>query len=249
MKTIHGGLAAMGLALMLLGCNSKEKENTALKLKLDSLSTELQASQAVALQLKEVDALIDSIDASRQVLRANTVEGTSYDNYSNRLREINRYVKNTEDKIAALEKTAKGSKGMSASIRKLKADLELRTQEIAALQMEVSKMRTENLSMSTAIAQKDSTLLAKEDVIKLREQDIATFETTLKDTNEKNQVALANMYYTQAQTLEVVADRTNFSPRKKKQAISEAIELYKVSLSLGKTEAQDRINELEKELS
>ena len=88
-----------------------------------------------------------------------------------------------------------------------------------------------------------------EDVIKLREQDIATFENTLKDTNEKNQVALANMYYTQAQTLEVVADRTNFSPRKKKQAISEAIELYKVSLSLGKTEAQDRINELEKELS
>src|SRR5690349_1291558 len=193
MKTIHGGLATVGLAIMLLGCNSKEKENTALKLKLDSLNTELSASQDIALQMKEVDELIDSIDDSRQVLRANTVEGTSYDNYSNRLREINRYVKNTNEKIAALEKSAKGSKGMSASIRRLKADLELRTQEIAALQMEVSKMRTENLSMSTAIAQKDSTLLAKEDVIKLREQDIATFENTLKDTNEKNQVALANL--------------------------------------------------------
>ena len=125
----------------------------------------------------------------------------------------------------------------------------MRSQEVAALQMEVSKMRSENQSMATAIAQKDSTLLVKEDVIKVREADIVAFEASMRDTNEKNRTAMADLYYNQAKALEVVADRTNFAPRKKKQAMREAMELYKISLSLGKTEAQKRIDVLEKELS
>ena len=236
-----------GLAAALFSCDSKEKAR--LQSKLDSVSTELQASQQVELQMKEVDALIDSIDISRKVLRANVVEGTSYDNYANRLKDVNQYIKDTQIKIAELEKTAKGARGMASSIRRLKADLELRSQEVAALQLEVSKMRSENKSMAVAIASKDSTLLVKEDIIKVRESDIAAFEVSMRDTNEKNKVAMADLYFNQAKTLEVVADRTNFAPRKKKQAMREAIELYKISLSLGKTEAQARIDLLEKELS
>jgi hypothetical protein len=247
MKAIKTGIACIGFAAILLSCDTKEKER--LQSKVDSLGTELQSSQLVADQMKEVDVLIDSIDLSRKVLRANVVEGTSYDNYASRLKDINRYIKDTQLKIAELEKTSKNVKGLSSSVRKLKADLELRTQEFAALQLEVTKMRNENKSMAVAIAQKDSTLMVKEDVIKVREADIAAFEVSMRDTNEKNKVAMSELYYNQAQTLEVVADRTNFAPRKKKQAMRDAIELYKISLSLGKTEAQDRINELEKELS
>ena len=247
MKTLKIGIVLLGFAAMLVSCDSKEKAR--LQARVDSLNTELQASQRVEAQMKEVDALIDSIDMSRKVLRANVVEGTSYDNYASRLKDVNQYIKDTQFKIAELEKTAKGARGMSASLRRLKADLELRSKEVAALQLEVSKMRSENESMQVAIAQKDSTLLVKEDVIKVREADIAKFEASMRDTNEKNKVAMADMYFNQAKTLEVVADRTNFAPRKKKQAMREAIELYKISLSLGKTEAQERINELEKELS
>ncbi len=247
MKTLKAGIACIGFATLLFSCDSKEKAR--LEFKVDSLNNELNASQAVASQMKEVDVLIDSIDASRKVLRANVVEGTSYDNYANRLKDINQYIKDTQVKIAALEKSAKEARGMSSSIRRLKADLELRSQEIAALQMEVSKMRSENQSMANAITKKDSTLLAKEDIIKVRESDIAAFEVSMRDTNEKNRIAMADLYYNQAKALEVVADRTNFAPRKRKQAMREAMELYKISLSLGKTEAQGRINVLEKELS
>lgn len=231
----------------MLSCDTKEKER--LQSKIDSLSTELQASQEVAAQLKEVDVLIDSIDLSRNVLRANVVEGTSYNNYSSRLKDINKHIKDTQTKIAELEKTSKKVPGLSASIRKLKSDLELRSQEIAALQLEVSKMRSENESMSVAIAKKDSTLIMKEDVIKVKESDIASLESSMKDATEKNRVAMADLYYKQASALEEVADRTNFAPRKKKEALREAVELYKISLSLGKEEAQDKINTIEKELS
>jgi len=75
MKTLKAGILTLGIAALLVSCDSKEKE--ALQYKIDSLNTELQASQQEAGQLKEVNVLIDSIDASRKVLRANVVEGTS----------------------------------------------------------------------------------------------------------------------------------------------------------------------------
>jgi chromosome segregation ATPase len=247
MKRIKTLLLSLGVAAAMLSCDTKEKER--LQSKVDSLSTELQASQQVAAQLKEVDVLIDSIDLSRNVLRANVVEGTSYNNYSDRLKDINKHIKDTQMKIDELEKTSKKVPGLSSSIRRLKSDLELRSQELAALQLEVSKMRSENESMSVAIAKKDSTLMMKEDVIKVKESDIASLETSMKDATEKNRIAMADLYYKQASALEEVADRTNFAPRKKKEALREAVELYKISLSLGKEEAQDKINTIEKELS
>jgi hypothetical protein len=247
MKTIKAGILTLGLAAVLVSCGTQEKER--LQSKIDSLNTELQASQAEASQLKEVNVLIDSIDASRRVLRANVVEGTSYSNYSERLNDINQYIKESQAKIAELEKKSKNAAGLSASVKRLKSDLELRQQEIAALQLEVSKMRSENETMVRAISQKDSTLLAKDEVIKVRETDISSLETLMKDTNEQNKINTANLYYDQAKALEKVADRTNFAPRKKKEALREALELYKISLSLGKQEAQKKIEALEKELS
>lgn len=247
MKTLKAGILTLGIAAILASCDSKEKER--LQYRIDSLNTELQASQQEASQLKEVNILIDSIDASRRVLRANVVEGTSYTNYSERLNDINRYIKDSQIKIAELEKKSKNAASMSSAIKRLKADLELRQSEIAALQLEVSKMRSENEVMVRAISQKDSTLLAREEVIKVRETDIASLETLMKDTNEQNKITTANLYYEQAKAMEKVADRTNFAPRKKKEALREALELYKISLSLGKTEAQQKIDKLEKDLS
>lgn len=247
MRTFKAGILTLGIAAALVSCDSKEKER--LQYKIDSLNTELQASQQEASQLKEVNVLIDSIDASRRVLRANVVEGTSYANYSERLNDINQYIKDSQAKIAELEKKSKNAAGMASSIKRLKADLELRQSEIAALQLEVSKMRSENETMVRAINTKDSTLLAKDEVIKVRETDISSLETLMKDTNEQNKITTANLYFEQAKAMEKVADRTNFAPRKKKEALREALELYKISLSLGKTEAQKKIDAIEKDLS
>jgi hypothetical protein len=48
--------------------------------------------------------------------------------------------------------------------------------------------------------------------------------------------------------VEEAANRTKLAPRKKKETLKEAIELYKKALSLGKQEAQARIAELEKKI-
>ena len=101
------GLAAIG---MLWGCNNKEKE-VALQSEIDSLRTELQESQQTAGALQEVGVMIDSIDASRQLLRTDMVEGASYQDYKNRLASIREYVQESQAKIAELEKNAQKSRG------------------------------------------------------------------------------------------------------------------------------------------
>src|SRR6187431_3742161 len=122
MKTINSGIIGLVLVAALFSCDTKEK--AILQHKVDSLNVELQASNQVAEQMQEVGNMIDSIDASRQVLRTQVVEGTTYADYSNRLKEINAYVKETQNKITEMEKTVKNQKGLTATLKKLRADIE-----------------------------------------------------------------------------------------------------------------------------
>ena len=233
---------------MLFSCDKKERE--ALQAQNDSLRTELEVSNVMAQNLQEIGVLIDSIDASRQVLRTDVVEGTSYADYKARLQGINTHIQETEAKIAELEKSMKTAKGNYAiTIKRLKADLELSSQQITALQGEVEKMRVENQALATTITQKDSVINDKLETIKMKEQDVATLEAKVVEVNTASKQSQADLYFAQAQALETAAERTKFAPKKKKETQREALELYKLSLSLGKTEAQSRIDELQKELS
>jgi alanyl-tRNA synthetase len=238
------------VTISFFSCDTKEKENVALQSKVDSLSYQLNVSKESEVKLNEVGILIDSIDASRKALQIKMIEGSSYADYVGRLREINTYVQQTEAKLASLEKSSKaGSKASAASIRRLKADLAQRSEEIVALQLQLVEARNDNMALWVKLNQKDSILWMKDQVIKVNESDIASLEKMFSDTKAENKVTVANMYYNQASTLETVANRTQFAPRKKKAARQEALELYRLALTMGKMEAQVRITELEKQLS
>jgi chromosome segregation ATPase len=240
-------LVGLSLVAVFWSCDKKEKEQ--LQSQVDSLKTELQVSQQTNREFEEIGTLIDSIDASRQLLRADIVEGTTYKDYKNRLQNINQHIKETQVRIAELEKTAKRTNAAYGTIKRLKADLELRSQEIAALQQEVEKFRGENANLSKTVTQKDSVLAVNSETIKLREQDIVNLETKVQEVNTASRASQADLYFNQAKALETAAQRTKFAPKKKKETIREALELYKLSLSFGKQEAQQKIDELEKEVS
>ena len=239
----------LGIAVvsMLWSCRD-EKRETALQNQIDSLQTELTSSQETAQTLEDVGVLIDSIDASRQLLRTDMVEGTSYKNYKERLQGISSYIKETQDKIAELEKSAKNSRIYAGTIKKLKADLEARSQQIAMLEQEVQKIRSENSALSRNVSQRDSLIQVNNETIKVREENLAALESRVQEMNVQSKNEQANAYFAQAIALEKAADRTKFAPRKKKETKREALELYKMALSLGKEEAQAKINELEKDL-
>lgn len=240
----------LGLAVAVAFFSCEPNKTAELQQKVDSLNVQLTASREVEKNMNEVGMLIDSIDASRNALRVKMVEGSSYSDYVTRLQELNTYVKRTEAKLDALENSAKASSKTSASaIRRLKADLKKTSKELVDIQLQLVSVRDENLRLWTSINQKDSLLSTKDQVLKMKDTDIASLEKLVNDTNDENKITVANLYYEQARALESAANRTQFAPRKKKETRREALELYKLSLSLGKMEAQSKIDELEKELS
>ena len=236
------------MMVVLFGCDTKEK--AALQHTVDSLSIQLNNSKQLEAEMNEVGILIDSIDASRKALQIRMIEGSSYADYVGRLKSINIYVKETEDKLSALQKSSNNSSKASASaIRRLKADLAKRTEEIVELQLQLATARNDNMALWVRLNEKDSILWMKDQVIKVKESDIVLLEKMVNDTQAENKIQVANLYYKQAEALEMAADRTQFAPRKRKAAREEALELYKLSLSLGNSDAVVKINELEKKLS
>src|ERR1041385_6970743 len=129
MKKLFGVLV---MVVALSACN-KQKE-LALQKTIDSLRVEATTGRQMAESLQEIGLMIDSIDSNRHALRTDLVEGTSYADYTNRMREINVYVAASQAKIDKLENELKKSKGSASSyaalVKKLKKELEAKTQEL-----------------------------------------------------------------------------------------------------------------------
>lgn len=238
------------VAALLAGCGTKEREM--LQTQVDSLKVELETSQAMAQTLTEVGSMMDSIDASRQLLRVDMVEGTTYNDYASRMKDINNYVKETQKKVDDLEKSLQTSKAnanaFSKAIKRLKADLETKTQEIAALQEQVDKYRSENQNLITTVGMQEAELADKSTQIETKNQELALIEARIQELMIQSKMTEADAYYARGQAVEEAANRTKLAPRKKKETLREAIELYKKALSLGKTEAQERITALESKI-
>jgi chromosome segregation ATPase len=238
------------VATLATGCGKEEKAE--LQSKVDSLTVALESSQRMTQTLEDVGVLMDSIDANRQLLRINMVEGTTYDNYTSRMKDLNNYVRDTEKKIADLEKQLKKSKSgansLAATIKKLKVELGTKSQEILLLQEEVEKQRNENQNLSQTIKLQESELSDKEAQIRQKEEELAANQTRIQELMINSKLSEADAYYKQAQAVEETANRTLLAPKKKKASYQQAIDLYKKALSLGKKEAQEKISALEKKL-
>ena len=242
-------LFVIAIGTMMAGCGGNSER---LQSQVDSLKTELQTSQQFATTLQEVGVLMDSIDANRQLLRVNMVEGTTYDNYKSRMKDINNYVKDTENKITDLEKALKKSKGntnaFSATIKKLKADLETKNAEIASLSEKVEQLKNENQNLITTVGLQEAELSDKELQIVAKQQELALLEEKIQQVQITSKISEADSYFARGEAIEEAANRTKLAPKKKKTTYKEAIELYKKALSLGKQEAKEKIAALEKKI-
>ncbi len=243
-------LFVLSISAIMMGCGGAE--NTKLQSQVDSLKSELQTSQQLAQTLTDVGVLMDSIDASRQLLRVNMVEGTTYDDYSSRMKDISNYVKSTQSKIDELEKSLKKSKGnvnaYAATIKKLKADLEERSKEITSLQAQVEQLSNENKNLITTTELQEAELSDKEAQIQAKQQELALIEARVQEIMIQSKMSEADSYYARGAAIEEAANRTKLAPRKKKDTLREALELYKKAQSLGNTNAQAKIDEIEKKL-
>jgi chromosome segregation ATPase len=238
------------LVVALSGCN-KQKE-VALQKEVDSLRVEMAVNRQMTETLQEVGLMIDSIDVNRHALKTDLVEGTSYVDYTNRMREINVYVAATAGKIVELETALKKSKGSTANyvamVSKLKKELEARTKELTELTGQVAMYKAKNDTLMTTVELQTAEINDKAEQLAAKQQQLSELEEQVRQVTEQAKFDLADAYYQRAVALEEAAKRTHFAPKKKKSTQREALELYKLAATSGKVEANDKITRLEKEI-
>ena len=231
----------------LFSCETKDQET--LQNKVDSLTIELEKSHQASQTLVEIGTLLDSIDATRQLLRVNLVEGTPYDDYAGRMEDLHQHIRNTQERIEQLEQSLQSSeantRAYSKTITHLKAELARKNREMAFLEEQVEKFRHENENLIITVNLQDAEIADKQEQIDAKSQELALIEARVQELMIQSKISEAEAYYTRAQAIETAAERTKLAPRKKKETIKEALILYKKALSLGKTEAQAKISELE----
>ena len=118
----------------------------------------------------------------------------------------------------------------------------------AALNEHVDQLRNENQNLITTVGLQEAELSDKEAQIIIKQQELALIEAKIQELMIASKVSEADSYFARAQAVEEAANRTKLAPKKKKETLQEAIELYKKSLSLGKQEAEAKIAELEKKI-
>ena len=224
-------------------------ENEALVAERDSLRNELEASQLAIRAVQEVSVLMDSIDENREVLRMNMEEGTSYEDFKKRMEDLNEYVKNTREKIGKLEVSLEKSKSTGsayyATIKKLKRDVEKKSSEIAQLQAQVETYRVEKDSLITTVEIQEAELVDKSVEIETKNQELALIEARIQELMKQAQMTEADAFFARGEAIEEAANRTKLAPKKKKDTYKQAVEMYQKALSLGREDAQAKIEQLE----
>lgn len=234
----------------LSGCNTKEIAR--LQSENDSLRNELSSRYNVLTSLTDVRVLLDSIDANRNSLRTNLSEGTSYEEFTARLKDINEFVKMSEEKINLIQSALKNSKNEASAylmlVDALKSEVQIHVNEIAKLEGEVSKYEVANQELLQEIGIKEAEVKQINIKISEKQQELLALESRIDAMVKSFKITEADAYYARARAVEEAANRTKLAPAKKRDTYKEALELYKRSLSLGKEEAKVDIANLEKKI-
>lgn len=238
------------LFIFFAGCNTQELAR--LQSENDSLRSELNSRSSVLTSLRDVRGLLDSIDANRNSLRTNLSEGTSYEEFTTRLKDINEFVKMSEEKINLIQNALKDSKHEASAylmlVDALKSEVQLRVDEIVKLEEEVGKYKAENEGLLEEIKMKEDEVKNINIKISEKQQELLLLEARIEAMVNSFKVTEADAYYARARAVEEAANRTKLAPNKKRETYKEALELYKRSLSLGKQEAKEDISKLETRL-
>jgi chromosome segregation ATPase len=240
-------------SIVMLACNQMESEKANLQGKIDSLVTVVENNEFLTETMDEANALLDSIDETRNILRTKMWEGTSYDDFTARIEELNMYVKRSENKIAELETALKAAKqsgsSYSARLKTLKDALDNSAKDIALLQEQVDKYRDENDNLVKTVNLQQAEIEDKLSQIAAKENEVADLQTRIDEILAQAKVDEADAYYTRGEAYELAADRTSFlAGRKKKAARQQALDMYQMALLYGKEEAQVKVDELQKKL-
>lgn len=236
------------LAFLALGCTAElESENARLLTTVDSLNSELvNANEAMDI-LSDIGATLDSIEEEREMIRIEMVEGgVTPEDYATRIEALNDLISHAEEKVKFLE--AKNSRA-NRVIAKLRADLEESQKTVNFLESVLDTSRRENISLKQATVRQKDQITDLETEINEKREELALVEEQINQMVMEARESEAYAYFTRAEAYEEAANRTKLAPRKKKETLLKALDLYRRSEELGYEKATDKVKELEEKTS
>lgn len=243
-------LQAILIAALFGACNSAEVDR--LRSENDSLRRELQTRYSVVTTMREIKTLLDSIDLNREVLHSDLEAGTTYENFTSRVRDINKYVVRTESKIDTIEQALRESRGEASAylmlVDALKGELSIASEEIRDLEKRVNDYRNENKGLIKTVKLQQDQMSQMQTRLEAKQAELALIDAKVTELVENFKVSEAEAYYARARAIEEAANRTRLAPNKKRETYREALELYRKALSLGKQDAREKISILEKKV-
>ncbi len=229
-----------------------KEENEQLKAQLASIQENLDSqekmNQEVTAKMDEVGKLLDDIEASEAAIF--NLERGSYDDYSERIKNIGDYIESTKTRISELERIAAESEnknsGLSSMIAKLRKQVTEKETRITELAAQVDRLGGENASLIKTVDIQNQELSEKELLIEQKRAELSALEERIEQTIKQSKMDAADAYFARAQAAEEMAKRTKLAPRKKKETMKEAYDLYKKAFEAGHKEAFAKVEELEK---
>lgn len=224
-------------AFLLTSCHSDYNK---LKAENDSLKYQIKSNGTIVNSLVSVNTLLDSIDATRHIMRMNQADGKVTENYDQRMLELKDYIKQTETKLSELEatmiETNINSESYMIIITALKDELRIRNEELGLIE--------ENSELNNDVKLKGVQLEDVESKLEVKKTELALLEMQIKTLIKTMKISEAEGLYAQAGAVEEAARRTKLAPFKRKQTYREALALYEKSLAKGKKEAKAKVDEL-----
>lgn len=240
MKTVYSLL----IVLLLASCGKElEERNAFLENEVEQLNGRLDSAEMSLAVLQEVTILMDSIEDERNILGIEMVEsGIGREELAGRVDRLNGLLDNAETRIAELEK---GNKSYAGLVRKLRRDIEARDRDIDALETLLDEAKGEIVKMAGAISLKEATIDGLNLEIEKKVQELALLEEEIIQMADEAKISEADAFYARGVAYEEAARRTKLAPRKKKETLRQALDLYLKSEELGKEEAGTKVKELQ----
>ena len=231
-------------SLLFAGCE-RRKQISDRKVENDSLRKALESPLMDITMVRHMEGLIDSIEINLNE-GGNIQEKSPAKSLSGRLQDINFYVKESENKIARIERELQYSKnaheGYSLIVKAFEGETGIRLKEVDSLRSTIILSSEENKTL-------DDLVRFQNDSLESMKQELSFLQTKLQGLATNVRIAEAEAVYARAKTVEEVARRSKGVPYDVSNAYKEALELYKKAFSLGKAEAKHDIEKLEKLLS
>ncbi|HEY0744643.1 MAG TPA: hypothetical protein VGD40_24415 [Chryseosolibacter sp.] len=238
-------LVFVSIVVFCFACNTKKIDH--LTAENDSLRLELQKAKSMVAKIEVLAMQIDSMEGLHQVAFG-AVEGKLlHEAMASKIGSINTHVIAMDKNIQSLQRQLRSSRHENTAyvmmMDAVKSELEIRVSEVAVLEGSIADVEQTNEEIIKEKEQAVTQLLSQ---VNEKQLALAGLEDRLHKLEITFRNAEAEAVYARAVAVEESARKTRLAPARKREALTEALELYKKAKALGKAEAHLNIEALEK---